>query len=647
MIDVRKDRDELRAFQRRGRRERDRERRNWRAYDATEFGQYDEAALAVLIQEGRPPTSFNILKRYVDTITGSILADGYDIHYETELGDENNAAILFNELYLEDRDLGNFLGEYLELVRAGFIYRGWMEMYVDRTRDPRGRVGLRYTSADRITCDPDWTTHRVKDNKAIYVNNWMSPKQIEERFKKKSPEIRAAIERFEQSRGGDGETKELDKLFDLSPEFFDEQNGLYLVSSKIYLVKERRNKLFDLQTQQFLPDIPPEDMESFMFAAEMSGSKIEVIPADITVCKVKTFAPALALDLVLEEGNHPIQTGGYPLFCFSADCINGRPNTPTDQLYDVQLTINKRESTKTHVFMTTSYNTLLVEEDATSDPEDAKKIATGKGRPGAGYLVTPGTNSAGRIKYMEKNQPPSELMADQQYLVSLADKLTPSVPALQGLGEEGDSGVLFQAKVAQAQIGIQIPSKFLKAFWNEIGDAYFFAAQQTYTYPMVFQSKRLETRFVLNMEGGIWMEQIPRMRVTVTQSPTSETYRRQLIQQYVALNQYIPGGLTRQALARLVVKSLPNVPDEELDKLAETAKLEEELQKEGTLLQLEQIRMQRNQLMVQQQAGAMGMGVGMTGAPTQGPSPQDMMAQIMGGSVGQAPPAEPVRTAAA
>jgi hypothetical protein len=645
MSDVRKDRDELRAYQRRNRRERDRERRNWRAYDATEFGQYDEQALAVLIQEGRPPTSFNILKRYIDTITGSILADGYDIHYETELGDENNAAILFNELYMEDRDLGNFLGEFLEMVRAGFIYRGWMEMYIDRSRDPRGRVGLRYLSADRVTPDPDWTTHRVKDNKSIHISNWMAPQQILDRFKKKTPEIQAAIKQYELSRGGDGESRELDKLFDLSPEFFDEQNGLYLVSSKLYLEKEKRDKLFDLQTQQFLPDLPAEDLEEFKFAAEMSGSKIEVIPSEISVCKVKTFCPALSLDLVLEEGNHGIQTGGYPLFAFSSDCINGRPNTPTDQLYDVQLTINKRESTKTHVFMTTSYNTLLVEEDATSDPEDAKKIATGKGRPGAGYLVTPGTNRESKIRYMEKNQPPAELMSDQQYLVNLADKLTPSVPALQGLGEEGDSGVLFQAKVAQAQIGIQIPSKFLKAFWNEIGDAYFFAAQQTYTYPMVFNSKRLDTRFVLNMEGGIWMEQIPRMRVTVTQSPTSETYRRQLIQQYVALNQYIPGNLTKQALARLVVKSLPNVPDEELDKLAETAKLEEELQKEGTLLQLEGIKMQRQQQMAMAQGGAMGMMPGMPGAVPQAPSPQDMLAKIVGG--GGPSPAEPMRTAAA
>lgn len=643
MLDVRKDRDELRAFQRRNRRERERERRNWRAYDATEFGQYDEQALAVLIQEGRPPTSFNIIKRYIDTITGSILADGYDLHYETELGDENNIAILFNELYLEDRDIGKFLGEFLEMVRAGFIYRGWMEMFIDRTRDPRGRVGLRYTSADRIVSDPDWTTHRVKDNKAIYVNNWMSPQQILDRFKKKTPEIQAAIQQYEMSRSGDGEVRELDKLFDLSPEFFDEQNGLYLVSSKLYLERESRDKLFDLQTQQFLPDLPPEDLDAFMFAAKMDGSRIEVIPSDVTTCKVKTFAPAISLDLILEKGNHPIQTGGYPLFAFSSDCINGRPNTPTDQLYDIQLTINKRESTKTHVFMTTSYNTLLVEEDATSDPEDAKKIATGKGRPGAGYLVTPGTNREGRIKYMEKNPPPSELMADQQYLVGLADKLTPSVPALQGLGEEGDSGVLFQAKVAQAQIGIQIPSKFLKAFWNEIGDAYFFAAQQTYTYPMVFNSKRLDTRFVLNMEGGIWMEQIPRMRVTVTQSPTSETYRRQLIQQYVALNQYIPGGLTRQALARLVVKSLPNIPEEELDKLAETAKLEEELQKEGTLLQLENIKMQRQQTMVMAQSGQMGMMPGMPAQP-QGPSPQDMMAQIVGNGSPAGPAPDPMRT---
>ncbi len=593
MPDISRDRDELRSAQRRNRKERDRERKNWRAYDATEFGQFDEAALALMIQEGRPPSSFNIIKRYVDSIAGSTIADGYDVNYETELGDDNDGAIVMKELYLQDKGLSNVEGEYLEVIRAGFIYRGWVEMFIDYERDPRGRVALRFLSSDRVIGDPDWTTHRVKDNKAIFILAWMSPQQIKDKFHTSEQEIQNAITQFEQLRGdrggagygGNGSSGEIDKLYDMSPDFYDERNGLFLVASKLWLKKERKKQLFNVETQQFLPDMPQEDVEHFLLAAKMTGKKIEVIPSEVTVCKVRTFAPAW-LDVELQAGNHPIQRNGYPLFCFSSDCLNGRPNTPTDQLYDVQVSINKREATITHVLMTTGHNALSVEEDATSDPEDAKKIAKGIHRPGAGFLVASGANNENKIKYLTKNQPPTDLMQHSQSLLNIAEKITPAVPALQGLGEQGDSGVLFQAKLQQAQIGIQIPSKFLKTFWNDIGDAYFYAAQQTYTYPMILSSSKEGKQIRLNMEGGIWVESIPRLRTIVTQSPTSDSFRRSLLQQLGSLGEYIQGTLTKQSLGRLLIQGLPGIPDEEKNALAESSKLEEELAKTNVMVQL-------------------------------------------------------------
>lgn len=620
MPDISKDRDELRSAQRRTRRERDRERKNWRAYDATEFGQFDEAALALMIQEGRPPTSFNIIKRYVDSIAGSTIADGYDINYETELGDDNVGAIIMKELYLQDKGLSNLEGEYLEAIRAGFIYRGWVEMFVDKDRDPRGRVGFRYLSPDRVVGDPDWTTHRVKDNKQIFILAWMSPQQIKDRYHASDTEITQAISQYEQLRGDGGgvssgvnsSTGEIDKLYDTSPDFFDERNGLFLVASKCWLKKETKKLLFDLETQQFLPDMPKEDIEHFLLAAQMTGKKIDVIPSEVTVCKVRTFAPAW-LNVELQAGNHPIQRNGYPFFCFSSDCINGRPNTPTDQLYDVQTSINKREATITHVLMTTGHNALSVEEDATSDPEDAKKIATGIHRPGAGFLVAPGANNENKIKYLTKNQPPTDLMQHSQSLLNIAEKITPAVPALQGLGESGDSGVLFQAKLQQAQVGIQIPSKFLKTFWNDVGDAFFYAAQQTYTYPMILSSSKDGTQFRLNMEGGIWIESIPRLRTVVTQSPTSDSFRRSLLQQLGSLEQYITGPLTKQSLGRLLIQGLPGIPDEEKNALSESSKLEEELAKTTTTYQLLQAQ---TQLKTLQDSG---------GQPPPQPTPADLI----------------------
>lgn len=611
------DRNLFRSFQLRNQRERRRERENWRMYDATEFGQWDDQALRIMLQEGRPPTSFNFTKRYVDTLAGSLLADPFELHYETELGEENDIAVLMNELYMEDRDLGNFANEYLLFLRAGFVYRGWLEMYKDYSRDPRGRVGMRYISPDRILTDPDWVTANVCDNKTIFMWTWMSPRQIKDKYRKKMVEIDNAVQLFEEYREETMGEPEKDKLFDTSPEFWDKQNGLFLVIDKYELRTKRKMRLFDPEAAAFLRDMEDEDADIFYETSDMMGRKLEKIEQTVKECHLTTMCPGLSLSMVLQEGRHPLQLGKYPFFTFSADSINGRPNTAVDQLKDAQVTFNKREATITHILMTSANNALLIEDDA-AEADVMHEIGKKRNRPGAYFIVTPGTNSAGKIKHIDRTPPPNNFMDAANHIWGIAEKITASVPAVQGVGEGQDSGVLFQAKVAQAQIGMQLPQKFLKAVWQQIGDAYFFAAKQTYSYPMIFASSDSKKLFNLNMEGGVQMSDLTRLRLTVTQSASSETYRRQLLQQYIAISQYLPDPLTRQALSRLVVKSLPNVPQEELDALADVAKLSEEYQKQLTLMQIAQI----HQAMGQMQAPPGGMpGMPGTGGPMPGMPP--------------------------
>lgn len=630
------DRNLFRSFQLRNARERRRERDNWRMYDATEYGQWDDAALRIMLQEGRPPTSFNFTKRYTDLLAGSLLADPFDLNYETELGEPSDGAILLNELYKEDRDLGSYMDSYLQFLRAGFVYRGWMEMYKDYSKDPRGRVGMRYIAPDRVLTDPDWATNDVSDNKAIFIWSWMSARQIMEKYNKKTPEIMQAMRFYEEYREESISDPEKDKLFDRSPEFWDKQNGLYLVIDKYELRLKKKARLFDPEQGAFLRDMEEEDADIFYESAQLLGRNIEKVVQTIKECRVRTLCPAISLTLILQEGRCPLQLGKYPFFAFSSDCINGRPNTSVDQLKDAQVTFNKRESSITHILTTSSNNALFIEDDA-AEPDVLHEIGKKRNRPGAYFIVAPGAVSGKKVQHIEKTPPPTNFMDAANHIWGVAEKITPSVPAVQGVGETDDSGVLFQAKVAQAQIGMQIPQKMLRAVWQQIGDAYFFAAQQTYTYPMVFSSKRDHKLFALNMPGGMYMRDLVRLRVTVSQSPSSETYRRQLLQQYIAISQYLPDPLTRQALSRLVVKSLPNVPQEELDQLAEVAKLSEDLQKMSTLVQIGQAEEALlTQAMKKMQMAAMG---GMGGAPAMGGPGAPQMPMVPPG--GSAPPSPP------
>lgn len=621
--DVLRDRDLFRNQKLRGVREKTRERKNWRFYDGTDYGQWDEAAVRLLIQEGRPPHTFNFIETKVDTIVGSILTDEYQLSYETELGEKNDPAIMLNELFMEDKDLCNFEFEFLQFVRAGFVYRGYMQFYVDRSKDPRGRLAWRYLPPDRVQVDADWKTNDINDCKWIFTSAWMSPEQIQQKYKPKKADIQSALDQWSMGKSENLQESELEKVFDRSDEFYDQLNGLYLVIEKYELKQTTKMRLWDPIRGEFLPEQDPEDADLMVKMAQLQGQHLEMLPRTINECYCHTLCPGISLNMSLAKGKTELQTGGYPLISYASNMINGHPNTLVDQLRDSQEAYNKRVSTATHILMTSANNALLIESDAVEDSQELERIGKQRGRPGAYFIVEPGAISGQKVKHLEKNQPPSDFAQAADQILAVANQLTPAVPAVQAQqeGQSGESGVHFQSKLAQAQVAMQIPQKFLKAVWHQIGEAYFAAVKQHYTYPMLFQSQRQGVPFYLNVPGGIMVEELNRLKVVINQSPNSETYRRQLLQQYVALAQYLPDPATKMALAGLVLKSLPGVPDEDLDKLAEVAKLSEDYQKLLVVFQTNQLATQLQQQQMQAQMAMMG-GMPGQGMPPPGAPPQ-------------------------
>ena len=564
----------LRDCLRRNHKEDRRQEENIRLYDGTDFGQWMGADTAQLIQDGKYPHTFNLIKKAVDTIVGSVIVDTMDMHFTPEYGEKNNVSLMLNELNIQDSELGGYMDELTQAMRMGFVYRGWIEFYKDRKKDKRGRTGIRYRSGDQIVVDSDWVTKRINDNKQIFLTSWMSAQEIKDRYDVNSDHIETAIKMRAASMGSYGGygSQKIDKLFDVSPEFYDQLNDLYLVYDMLTLEKSSVQRLFDADSQNFIEGIDEGDMEMFQNAGKVMGRTIEIIEEENLVCKVMTGCPAIALDLELQNGDHPIQIGGYPLVCFSSDAINGRPNTPVDQLKDVQQSINKRETTNTHMLMTMAHDTLLMEMSALENPDtDVERIGKGVRRPGGYFGVADGALSNRRIGYLQRQVPPNNFLDSSNHLQEIAEKLTPAVPATQAVGEGSQSGVLFQSKVAQAQVSMVIPKRNVMAFWQELGNGWFLATRQIVTYPMVLSSPKGEWK--LNVPGGVQMKDIPRMRVTITQSPKSETLRRQVLQQFMATSQYCPDPLSKQAFWSQTVSQLPDIPDESLKVISDAADL--------------------------------------------------------------------------
>ena len=448
---------------------------------------------------------------------------------------------------------------------------------------------------------------------------------------------------------GNSGAQEVDKLFDRSPEFYNMINGQYVVAQKMELVQVTRERLFDPENATWLPDMDPEEKDLFVQNSGLQGKRIERVSSIDYRCDVRTICPALKIDLVLEEGPHPVQIGNYPLWTYSSDMLNGLPNTPVDILGDPQTTVNKRESTATHILMTNASNGILIEEDIAEDPDVAHEIGKGRNRPGF-YQVIAATNGQQKVHELGGDKPPTEFLTASTHSYEMAKELTPAVPAVQGVGEGPQSGVLFQAKVAQANVAMTFSRKFLMAIFQDIGDGYFKAVKQHYVFPMLMTARKQKGVYALNVPGGIQIEDIDRMRVTVSQSPSSETFRRQLLQQFSVIQQAVGGPLTKQAIGRLMIQSMPNVPEEELDELSAIAKLEEEQAKLGVLTGIVQGKFALMQLLGQAQAMAGGQMPGQLPAPGQpqggGTSLQALQGMVQGLG-GSELPAMPVNAAGA
>lgn len=582
-----RDRSLFASYLQNNQKERRREKENWGIYDGTDYKQWNAQAIRQAVQEGRALSSFNYSKKAIDTTTGSIISDPFEVNFTNEIGDDPTQSIIFNEKFLEDKDVGNWMQEIWDLIRAGHIYRGYVQMFKDRTNDARGMVGVRYFSPDRVVQDPNRHGNHINDNENLFIHTWMSATKISNKYSLKHQEILDAMQTRERYLAEIESKEERDKVFDTSPEFFDKTNGQYLVLDRYYLKKVKSYQIFDMEFGSILAT-KEDETEAKLIATvyKNQGRSVKIIPRAFLRQMVRTTIPALSKTLVVQEGPTELQLGRYSLFEFSSDAINGRPITWMDQLKDPQISLNKRINTATHILQTQANNALLIESDATEDPDDLDKIGRGRNKPGAYFTVIPGAIGQNKIKHLDKGNTSSEFLNAGNVILDMLRELSPAVPAIQSLGKD-ESGVLFQSKVAQAQISMERTNKRLSVFWHEFGGAYIKAFKQIYTYPMTLKMSDNQVIF-LNVPGGIDVSTMSRMKVTVTQSPTSETYRRQLLQSYLAISQYLHDPYTRSELSRVVIGRLPGVPEEDNKRLTDAATLSSEAQKLTLMAQMQQ-----------------------------------------------------------
>ena len=565
------------SYKRRNRLNIIRENRNWGFYSGVDFKQWSPAELQVLIDEKRAPHQVNFIQKHINSLAGNFYQNDFELDFEPNTGASNDDTLLLKNLYLTDANRGDWQKARRQLIRAGLVYRGTVEMYVDYKTDPRGSIGLRYVNHARVMYDPDWTTDDVTDNKHIIQYAWMDPETIKRVYNKSTDEINQAIRLWKQAVA----TRNDDQL---SPEekerlstYYDDAEFLNFIDERFLVIQVSRlergisSQLIEKATGKKLPQMSEANVESMM---ALRGSELMVVQNQYAKLRINTIVPGLSKTLMLEDdAMHKVQIGRYQYHTWSALNINGEVQGVVDVLKDLQEMYNKRESTYTHWQTTTANGAEFVEEDFFADPTEYNRYVDSKNKPGETFKVGSGKLSQSRmgIATRPRGDIPNDLHVSADRAFGMAPEVGYNVPAISGgEGKSGESAKLFQSKRAQALVALEPMTRSLQEWEREVGEAYFYLSKPVYgKAPRQANDFKTKEPIFLNIptaNGEIInnVDAIQRHNVIVKTSRNGETVRRELLERYQEILQVTSNPIYKSLIEKMMINYLPNIPESEI-----------------------------------------------------------------------------------
>ena len=132
------------------------------------LGQWPDSVVGEMVRESRALATFNFVQPIVDNLAGGIMKSPFALEFSPVNMPATSLTDMARDLFFIDRELTDWNAAYLDLVTAGLIHQGDMEMYINFEYDKRyGNVGLRYRLPGTVTYDPTWRSRRSTCSIAI------------------------------------------------------------------------------------------------------------------------------------------------------------------------------------------------------------------------------------------------------------------------------------------------------------------------------------------------------------------------------------------------------------------------------------------------------------------------------------------------
>lgn len=551
------------------------------------------------VKEARELVVYNLAKRKVQGLVGSMLQNNFQINYTTIDNKFNRLVASVQDMLLADQNSGNWDWQLCQGLTLGMISECVFEITTSTRESPLGNIIIECTQAGAVITDPNWRTNMSADMIECFKQAYLPPSRILELFPEAEDSIKAALferirlgreyqdqlssgnrELWNATHGLDAANKNQDYRYNENPQ--TELSGDYQVLQYFYLEPTKSVKVVDFQTGLEFPDGPPEYQREWMTAMGISPDFVKEVSYSRKVLKVMTIIPGLQrwMDRPVEDKAHELQIGRMPFFPWSPDRINGDTRGIIDVVKDLQTTLNKRENLINNIIENSANGAAAVDPAIVdNDPVMKQIIEQNWSNPKFKFWTSNGVLQAGKNFFAQipKSQPPNEVFAQINHLWEALDRVIPVNAAADGRTESSqESGVLFSMK-QQAVIVAQ--TTLIRGFMSvltEIGDAYFRAAKSYYSNVERTFQKPDGSTFKINEiiplpTGDIGIKNdistLQNLRTLVKMGPDSPSSRfsRRLV--YLDLMKMIPANSPLGVQTQLSMLETLDLPEEEAEKL--------------------------------------------------------------------------------
>lgn len=525
-------------------------RRNARFAWGVNFGQWPSFVVEKLREQGRRPPTYNVTGWKVETLMGSFISNGFDIKLLPQSGKLDSLALKAQGILLSDKAHMNWdTSERVCLNNCFATAVGYERMVIDTRFHRFGNIAWEAVDPLRVLLSPRWRS--PYNRKLLDYITWsrMTPLEIAETYPNVSDKLREMKEREEIEGIDYGEFQGAVPVYEDSEEKW---NDYHDVIEFHFTREETYDWEYDLRNDCPFPETgfrpgSEQDRAAKIRYIELMGldRNHDITWEDKTkrVKYVETISPTVDKELFLNNGKDIIQTNNVNLYTLGRR-YRRQFKGITDELYDVNLSINRSEMNMDDIQMRSAKGAFGLDRALTGGDEELEaEIEERWNDPGARIWLDENSTKDlpnGGVMELPQGNVSADVfrLTDRRY--DLADRFS-LVPAAQNamVDSAGESGRLYEHKYKAGLIGQANYRALYETHKRDKAEAACVQMKVTYAgVPREFAGVGEEDGFWVNrpmrdkMTGKRWIEDdislLPLMKVVLTPARTGIDLRSEL-----------------------------------------------------------------------------------------------------------------------